>query len=164
MRLRIIAVGRLKAGPDRSLAERYMERCRPLLRQHGWSGPDAVELSEGRGRSAEERREDEAVRVRAEIADGPVIAFDEGGEQPTSVAFAAKLGGFRESGRRHLAILIGGPDGLAAGLRREADWTVSFGRMTLPHQLVRVLVWEQIYRAFTIISGHPYHRAGDGEP
>lgn len=163
MRIRLLAVGRMKAGPERELADRYLERSGALMRPHGCSLRPVMDLPEGRARSPEERRRDEAGRLGAEVAASPFFAFDERGAQPTSEAFAARLTELRDGGLRDLVLVIGGPDGLAAAFRQEAAWTVSFGRMTLPHGLVRVLVAEQLYRAFTIIAGHPYHRSGGGE-
>ncbi len=79
---------------------------------------------------------------------------------PTSEAFAGRLQGWRDGGRAAVACVIGGPDGLDPVVRERAALVVSFGALTLPHQIVRVLVAEQLYRALTIIAGHPYHRAG----
>lgn len=87
-----------------------------------------------------------------------VIALDERGKQLDSRGFAAALGGFADDGRRDVAILIGGADGLDDESRALADLTVSFGRLTWPHLLARVMLAEQLYRAHTILTGHPYHR------
>ena len=76
-----------------------------------------------------------------------------------SEQFAEKLGGWRDSGRKSLIVAIGGPDGHDPALRAKADMLLAFGAMTWPHQLVRIMVAEQLYRAATILSGHPYHRA-----
>ena len=162
MRLRVVAVGRLKSGPERDLVDRYAARTAALARGLGFSGPDLVELAEGRGRRPEERRSDEAGRLRPKMSGSTVVLLDEGGPSLTSDAFAARLAGWRDGGRPTLSFVVGGPDGLAPDLAGEADAVLAFGRMTLPHQIVRVLVLEQLYRALTILSGHPYHR-GAGE-
>ena len=161
MRLQVVAVGRLKSGPERELAERYTSRASALARGLGFSGPDIVELPESRHRRGEERQAGESTAMIDRIEPSALrIVFDERAPSCTSEAFAARLSAWRDGGRPVAAFLIGGPDGLASDLRSSAEWSVSFGRLTLPHQLVRVLALEQIYRAFTIIAGHPYHRAG----
>lgn len=162
MRAAIVAVGRLKDGPERVLALRYHERAEALGRQIGVSGLDLVEVPESRARREADRRREEAEAIAARL--GPrsaLVAFDERGASPTSEAFAADLEGFRDGGRALLALVIGGPDGLDPPLRARADRVISFGRLTLPHQLVRVLAAEQLYRAWTILARHPYHRAGE---
>jgi 23S rRNA (pseudouridine1915-N3)-methyltransferase len=87
-----------------------------------------------------------------------LIALDERGKSTGSEDFARKLARFRDDGAPATAFLIGGADGLDETLRKQADLTLSFGAATFPHQIVRILLAEQIYRAITILSGHPYHR------
>ena len=84
--------------------------------------------------------------------------LDERGKSPTSEAFAEDVGKARDSGLPALALVIGGPDGLDAALRNGAT-SIAFGAMTWPHQIVRIMAAEQIYRAITILTGHPYHRS-----
>ena len=88
-----------------------------------------------------------------------LLALDERGGQMSSEAFCRMAGG--EAGRRarSLAVVIGGADGLDPAFAAAADERLAFGRMTLPHQIVRILAAEQLYRAMTILSGHPYHRS-----
>ena len=160
MRVRLVAVGRLKDGPERQLALRYRERAAGLGRGLGLSGPDVTELPEARARSTGERVADEAERIGREIQGASVVCLDERAPSPTSRAFADRLAAWRDAGVYEMALVIGGPDGLGPDLRAAAAWSISFGAMTLPHGLVRVLALEQLYRAFTIMAGHPYHRAG----
>jgi 23S rRNA (pseudouridine1915-N3)-methyltransferase len=87
-----------------------------------------------------------------------LVVLDEGGKAVTSLDFAAQLGAWRDGGQPGLAIVIGGADGLDPTVRARADLIFAFGAATLPHGLVRVLALEQLYRAMTILSGHPYHR------
>jgi 23S rRNA (pseudouridine1915-N3)-methyltransferase len=164
MRLAVIAVGRLKDGPERELCERYRERGVTLGRGIGFSGPDIVEITEGRGRRPDERKREEAQAILAQIASakaqpGLIIALDERGRQLGSEAFATRLATARDAGTGHASLIIGGADGLSEEIRDKADITLAFGALTIPHQIVRALVLEQLYRAMTIISGHPYHRA-----
>ena len=159
MRVGILAVGRLKDGPERLLADRYCERARQSGRAIGLSGFDAVELNESRASRSDDRKAEEADALASRFGDDRLIAFHEKGEAITSEAFAALLGRWRDEGRRAAWCAIGGADGFAPSVLQRADKILAFGAMTLPHQLVRVLVSEQLYRAVTILSGHPYHRA-----
>lgn len=160
MLIAVHAVGRMKAGPEQDLANRFLERCARAGPAVGLEFPAPAEIAEGRAQSADERRRDEAVRLRAQIAKGAaVILLDERGSNVSSQELAGRVGELRDGGRKAAAFVIGGPDGLDAGFRREADLLLSFGRLTWPHQLVRVMLAEQLYRVTTILSGHPYHRA-----
>ncbi len=160
MRLVLAAVGRMKAGPERELLERYVTRARATARALGVSSVDLIEVDEGRGRSADERKREEAAALAARLPAGTVvIALDERGTSWTSPAFADRIGKIIDGGAPALAFAIGGPDGFDEGFRSRARDVVSFGAATLPHQLVRVVLAEQVYRAATILTGHPYHRA-----
>jgi 23S rRNA (pseudouridine1915-N3)-methyltransferase len=163
LRLSILAVGRLKNGPERDLVERYRQRVEGIGRALGVSALDMVELPESRARREDDRRAEEAAGLVERIGSSALIVFDERGKSPTSEAFADRIRGWRDEGRPGLACVIGGPDGLDPSLRKRADLVVSFGTLTLPHQIVRALVAEQLYRALTILAGHPYHRAGHDE-
>ncbi len=160
MKLILGAVGRLKAGPERDLAARYLERARAASRPLGLSGPDVRELDESRARRAEDRKADEAKALLALApAGGRIVVLDERGAHLSSEQFAALIGKARDDGAPALTLFIGGADGLDESLRAKANLALAFGAMTWPHQLVRVMAAEQIYRAVTILSGHPYHRA-----
>lgn len=159
MKLVVIAVGRLKSGPERELCDRYAERFRVLTKAVGVTAFQIVELAESNNRRAEDRMQDEAERIAAAVPAGAgLVLFDERGQSPTSDGFAAMLRKQREAGVAALALVIGGPDGLHPSLREGAASVLSFGRMTMPHQIVRALAFEQLYRAATILTGHPYHR------
>jgi 23S rRNA (pseudouridine1915-N3)-methyltransferase len=158
MRLIICAVGRLKAGPERELAERYATRAGDLAPRLGLSGPSVVELPEGRARDEATRRREEWGGLAAKSEGTLRIALDERGKARTSTEFVGLLIRHRDEGAKALAFLIGGAYGLAAQARETANGEISLGAMTLPHQLVRIVLLEQIYRALTIRLGHPYHR------
>lgn len=161
MRIAIVAVGRLKSGPERDLVERYVDRVAARGRASGLPGLALHEIDESRGRRAEERRLEEAKLIAAKLPQGgATIALDERGRDLSSEEFARLVASHRDEGR-DLAFVIGGPDGLDPALVSAADRRLRFGAMTLPHQLVRVLLAEQIYRAATILMGHPYHRGAD---
>ena len=160
MRLILAAVGRLKAGPERDLCDRYVGRVRAIARQAGIAGLDTWEIDEARSRGSEERKREEAAGLGARLGAGAaVVVFDERGRTFSSQDFAAMIERARDGGMPALAFVVGGPDGFDATFRARAASQYSFGAATLPHQLVRVLVAEQIYRALTIFTGHPYHRA-----
>ena len=161
MRLGILAVGRLKSGPERDLVERYRVRIEAMGRGLGIVGLDLIEVPESRARREDDRRAEEASALLARVGSAALVAFDERGKSPTSEALAERIRTWRDRGQPALTCVIGGPDGLQSGVRDRADLVVSFGSFTLPHQIVRALVAEQLYRALTIIGGHPYHRAGD---
>jgi 23S rRNA (pseudouridine1915-N3)-methyltransferase len=123
-------------------------------------GPiDIVELDESRARRPEDRKRDEGERLAAAAGQAAILALDEEGSVLSSQDFALRLGQWRDGGTQALAAMIGGPDGLDPALRRKAVLTLSLGRMTWPHQIARILLAEQLYRAATILAGHPYHRA-----
>ena len=159
MRLSVIAVGRLKDGPERDLCERYRERAVALGRSLSLIGPDIVELPESKARRADERKRDEAAAILGKHGGGLLIAFDERGRSIDSDDFSGRIAAARDGGTAAASFVIGGADGLADDIREKADLILGFGKLTMPHQIVRALALEQIYRAMTIIAGHPYHRA-----
>ena len=160
MRLQVLCVGRLKAGPERQLVTRYSERIGPAGRSVGLGPVDIREIAESGARRADDRKIDEALRVAALLPEGGTLwALDEKGASLTSEDFARDIARLRDDGTSALVFAVGGPDGLDESLRQRANRMIAFGAMTLPHQLIRALLLEQIYRATTILSGHPYHRA-----
>ena len=160
MRLTIVAVGRMKAGPERELWDRYAKRLAGLAPSLGFTHVDWRELEEGRARNPGERKGEEARAILAAVPRGAWLTLlDERGAALTSEQWAAEIGKARDSSSPAYAVVIGGPDGLDPSLRAAARSVVGFGAMTWPHQLVRVMAGEQLYRALSILSGHPYHRA-----
>ena len=159
MRIVVAAVGRLKAGPDRELAGRYRDRAIKVGRTLGLRGPDVIEIRESRAREAERRVTEEAIALVSAIPDNAIkVVLDSRGQNASSDAFAGRIRGWHEGGRQVVCFIIGGADGLAAGLLDNADEIFAFGSATWPHQLVRIMLMEQVYRVMTILSGHPYHR------
>jgi 23S rRNA (pseudouridine1915-N3)-methyltransferase len=160
MRLRIAAVGRLKAGPERELLDRYLKRVNAIGRGLNLSPLEAVEVSESAARRVPDRLREEANALKKwSISGARRVVLDAKGRSLASGDFARQLAQFRDQGAPAALFLIGGPDGLAEEVRKEADFVLAFGAATFPHQLVRILLAEQIYRALTILSDHPYHRA-----
>ncbi len=160
MRLILAAIGRLKAGPERDIAARYLARAAAGARSVGLAGVDLRELDESRARRPEDRRVDEAKALRALIPAGArIVALDERGDAPTSEIFAVDIGKARDSGIPAYVVALGGADGFDPEFRAAAHMVLAFGAMTWPHQLARIMAAEQIYRATTILAGHPYHRA-----
>jgi 23S rRNA (pseudouridine1915-N3)-methyltransferase len=158
MRVVIAAVGRLKAGPERLLLDRYVGRTNAGGKRLGLSLL-VREFPDSAAQNPETRKDREAEAILAAVpAKAPLIALDEGGKSLKSADFARRLAAWRDDGTAEIVFAIGGADGLGETVRRRAQLTLAFGAMTLPHQLVRILLAEQIYRAVTILSGHPYHR------
>jgi 23S rRNA (pseudouridine1915-N3)-methyltransferase len=147
--LRLIAIGRLRDGPEAALFERYNARLRPRIA--------VTEIAEARGVPAEvKRREGEALLAALPNA-GFVVALDPGGAMPDSEEFSRLLERWLAAGRP-VCCLIGGAEGLDRSVIARAGYVLSLGRLTWPHFLARVMLAEQIYRARSIAAGHPYHR------
>ncbi|MGB3447269.1 MAG: 23S rRNA (pseudouridine(1915)-N(3))-methyltransferase RlmH [Xanthobacteraceae bacterium] len=160
MRIMVIAIGRLKQGPERELADRYATRFDDAGRKLGFRGLDMREIPESRARDAATRIAEEAAAIAALIPEkSALVTLDEHGESIDSSSFARHLGRWRDESVVNTIFVIGGADGLSPELQRKAKLRLAFGRATWPHQLVRVLLLEQFYRAATILAGHPYHRA-----
>jgi len=160
MHLLVIAVGRMKQGPERELAERYRKRFDEIGRKLGFRGLDIHEITESRARDAATRMAEEAAAILAAIPEkSAVVALDQRGDNIDSAAFARHLGRWQDQQVGNTIFIIGGADGLSPDLRRKAKLSLAFGAATWPHQMVRVMLLEQIYRAATILAGHPYHRA-----
>ncbi|MHC1547577.1 23S rRNA (pseudouridine(1915)-N(3))-methyltransferase RlmH [Phyllobacterium sp. K27] len=159
MRISIFAVGRMKSGPERELADRYLDRFKKTGASLGLEFSSVTEIVESRAQQADLRKQEESAQLlRALDAGGVLVLLDERGKTMPSEAFASSIAKFRDEGKRQLLLAIGGPDGHDAALRERADLVLALGAMTWPHQIVRILVAEQLYRATTILSGHPYHR------
>ncbi len=139
MLLHIVARGRVGRGPEADLVDRYLGRI---------SWPTRITELPDRG-------------GRVPPADGArIVLLDETGNTPGSIAFARQLGRWRDDGVREARFLIGGADGFGDAERAGADLLLSFGRLTWPHLLARAMLAEQLWRATSILAGHPYHREG----
>jgi len=160
MRIMVVAVGKLKDAEERAISDRYVKRFNGAGRSMGLGPIEIRELTEGRAASADERKRDEAARLMKDVADDAfVVSLDPAGRSISSEAFAAMLGEKRDSAVKTCAFLIGGPDGHGEQAFKPPTMKLSLGSLTLPHGLARVVLLEQLYRAATILSGHPYHRA-----
>ncbi|MEM9138647.1 MAG: 23S rRNA (pseudouridine(1915)-N(3))-methyltransferase RlmH [Pseudomonadota bacterium] len=156
MRLDLIAVGRLKAGPEADLVRGYAARATAAGRALALGPVDITEIDE---RKARDRAQQSDRLAEAVPAGAAMILLDERGKTLSSEAFSALLAAERDAGRPGLAFLIGGADGHSPDLRQRADRMLSFGPMVWPHVLARVMLAEQLYRAISILGGSPYHRA-----
>jgi len=160
MRLVVAAIGRLKDGPERELAERYRKRAEQTGRRIGFRKMEVVEIRESRAQEVGKRMVEESIALANIIPDKAVVLIlDERGESLDSVEVTNRLKRWRDAGRPAAVFVIGGADGLGAHLRDRADLRLAFGTATWPHQLVRIMLLEQIYRSATLLAGHPYHRA-----
>ncbi|MBB4351372.1 23S rRNA (pseudouridine(1915)-N(3))-methyltransferase RlmH [Aliirhizobium cellulosilyticum] len=159
MRITLFAVGRLKAGPEKDLASRYLDRFAKAGPAVGLELAKLVEVQESRASNADTRKREEAGVLEKALPEGAILVLlDERGKTLDSQAFSDAVGRYRDNGKRDMMLAIGGADGLDPELRARADLVLNLGTMTWPHQLVRILIAEQLYRAVTILSGHPYHR------
>jgi 23S rRNA (pseudouridine1915-N3)-methyltransferase len=148
----VVAVGRLKAGPLKELCDEFRRRI-PL--------PLAIrEVEERRPISGDERKTREGELILKELPKGALaVALDERGKSYESAGFARQFAAWRQQSGDNLAFIVGGADGLAPAVLENAAARLAFGTMTWPHLLARAMLLEQIYRAHTILTGHPYHRA-----
>ena len=149
----------MKQGRERELVSRYLDRAVAAGKPLGLTGFSVTELIESRASSGPSRKADEAKNSHEHMPeDGMIIALDEHGKSIGSDDFAQKLVRWRDDGKPVATFVIGGADGLGPDFVKQADLTLSFSPLTWPHQLVRIMLAEQLCRATTILSGHPYHR------
>jgi 23S rRNA (pseudouridine1915-N3)-methyltransferase len=145
MRIVVAAIGRLKQGPERELAERYRKRAADAGRRAGDTARRMLE---------------ESIAVANLIPERAItVILDARGESLSSEAFAGRLHEWRQQDNPAVVFIIGAADGLAPSLMEKASLAIAFGVATWPHQLIRIMLLEQLYRAVTILAGHPYHRA-----
>ena len=159
MRLLIAAVGRMKESPERELAEHYRKRAAQMGRRIGVADVEIIEIKQSRVPELGKRLMEEAIAV-ANVAPerAALVALDERGQNLDSRTFADRLRRWRDDGRQDVVFVVGGDDGLAPTVREKAQLVLAFGTATWPHQLARVMLLEQVYRALSILANHPYHR------
>ena len=159
MRLLVAAIGRLKQGPERELAAWYRKRAEATGRPLGLRDIEVIEVRESRAPDAERRRVEESIALTNVIPDGAIVVIlDQRGENLDSPALAVLLREWRAEDRAAVCFIIGGADGLTPSLVERGKVRLAFGGATWPHHLVRIMLLEQLYRAGTILAGHPYHR------
>ncbi len=153
MRIRVVAVGKDRSGLYAPAVEEYARRIARHVRF------ELAEVPEARRHAGTPRaREEEGEAILARLRPGDrVVALDERGDEPTSAALAGRLGRWLQGGR-DVALVIGGSDGLSDAVLARADERLALSRMTLAHRLARLVLAEQLYRAFTILRGEPYHK------
>jgi 23S rRNA (pseudouridine1915-N3)-methyltransferase len=156
MRLQVLAIGKLKTGPEKTIAEEYQLRLEGLGRKAGITKLTVNDYAESQAQTAAQRQDDESKLLATKAF---MLVLDERGKAHSSEEFAKILQRHLDQGTQDLAFLIGGPDGHSAETRQNAGQLLSFGPMTWPHRLVRIMLFEQIYRAVTILVNHPYHRS-----
>lgn len=159
MRLAVLAIGKMKKGPETELLERYRDRAEKAGRQLGISDLRISEFSESRMSGVEERKVEEARLLLGEPKPGGfLVALDEHGKDMGSADLAELIQKNLDNAIPEIAFALGGPDGHGPEILNSANLVLRMGKMTWPHQLARVMLAEQLYRSITILSGHPYHR------
>lgn len=159
MRIEILAIGRLKDDAEASIIERYQKRFDQIGRSCGLGPLTIADFVESRAATADERKSEEAVRLLKAASTASLIVLEPSGKALSSEAFAAHLRAAADIGHKSCAFLIGGPDGHGTQVIAAASLKLSLGLLTLPHGLARVVLTEQLYRAATILTRRPYHRA-----
>ncbi len=155
MRLRLVAVGTRTPG---WVDTGFADYARRLPRDCPLELVQVAAADRRKGRGASRCCEEEADRLLAAAGRNVrLIALDVQGREVCTEELSRQLATWRMDGR-DVALLVGGPDGLAPRCLEKAEWCWSLSRLTLPHALVRVVVAEQVYRAWTLMTGHPYHR------
>lgn len=155
MKISIISIGKFENSPHKQVFETYIKRLKwkvelkelDLKNSQNFSVP---KIKEGEG----------ALILKALKPSSKLIVLDEDGKQFSSVAFAKMISDFAVAGDSDLSFAIGGSDGLSEEVLKKSNLKISFGKMTFPHLMVRAILAEQLYRAQSIIAGHPYHREG----
>jgi 23S rRNA (pseudouridine1915-N3)-methyltransferase len=160
MRLTVLAVGHSRGTQEGTLTDDFIDRALKLGRNMGFPQIAIEEVPVSRSRETAARMKEEGERLANRVPQGAhVVLLDAKGKGMTSEDFAEMLGALRDAGTKDLALVIGGPDGLATLPGIKPGRSLAFGPQTWPHLLVRAMLAEQIYRALTILAGHPYHRA-----
>jgi len=154
MNLRIICVGTTRSGPIEILCDTYLKR----LRHYGRVDLEILRAASRKGDDRAAQRDEGERLIKAAQGSDVIIALDERGEQITSTKLADKLTHYQNRSVRKVAFWVGGASGLSSEARQRATWLWSFSSLTFPHELVRVLLLEQLYRGFSIIRGEPYHK------
>jgi 23S rRNA (pseudouridine1915-N3)-methyltransferase len=162
MNIHIFAIGRMKSGPERELVERYLQRFEKSAPVIGLGFTGLTEKPESRNSDPALRKREEGSWLLSHLDAAPstlLVLLDETGKSLPSETLAETIAKKRDSGTRNIVFAIGGADGHDTELKSRADLVLSFGAATWPHQIVRIMLAEQLYRCVTILSGHPYHRS-----
>ena len=160
MKIAIAAIGRLKSGPEKQLAEDYAQRISAMGKKAGIATLKINEWAESQKPDLKQRQAEEETVLWSAVPPGAyVIALDERGKAMASEAFAQRLRLLMDQGQSEIVFMLGGPDGHSPTTRSKAQELLAFGPMTWPHRLARLMLLEQIYRSVTIMLNHPYHRA-----
>lgn len=157
MKISLLAVGRLKSGAEQTQFNRYFDLFNAAARNLRIAPLAVVEIGESRAPTPEERKDSEAQELLSKLGGSRLVALHEQGQMLSSYEFTAMFSRLRDEAL-DVAFAIGGPDGHGDALKAAAHFQLSLGRMTFPHGLVRIMIAEQLYRAVTIMQGHPYHR------
>jgi len=166
MKIHIAAIGQINGSPEGELFATYYDRAKASGRAIGIADVIITELRGGKGLSGDKRISfdqnsiDETItKLRTSTPNSRIILLDERGKNFSSIEFSSQIGTWRDQAIDQICFVLGGPDGFGEQQRQSADLLISIGRMSWPHLLARTLLMEQIWRAISILSNHPYHRA-----
>jgi 23S rRNA (pseudouridine1915-N3)-methyltransferase len=155
MKISIISIGKFENSPHKQVFETYIKRLKWKVELK------ELDLKNSQNLSVTKIKEGEgALILKVLKPSSKLIVLDEDGKQFSSVAFAKMISDFAVVGDSNLSFVIGGSDGLSEEVLQKSNLKISFGKMTFPHLMVRAILAEQLYRAQSIIAGHPYHREG----
>lgn len=159
MQIFVAAIGRLKKSDELNLCNKFETRIKNAGAQLGFTQIQHHDFDEDKNPKALARKNNEAKKLLNAVPKGAlIVALDEHGKQFTSPEFSKKIANYRDDGHPAIAFLLGGPDGHGQEVLNQAHLKLSLSKMTWPHQIARALLFEQIYRAITIMNNHPYHR------
>ena len=150
MKYQIVAIGQLKRGFIREGCQHFLERLEKYAKV------EVTELKEGKGRAEEVKKQEGEAILRA--SSGHLIVLDERGKERRSAELAERVTLLENQSVGQISLLIGGAEGLSEEVRQAVNESWSLSKLTLPHELARLILLEQLYRLETIRSGHPYHR------
>ena len=159
MKIIIASIGRLKSAEEKPLFDKYLNRSRDIGKSAGVNSIELMEFAESRNRQIEKRKVEESDAIQFALPlPNYLITLDQTGKSLSSAELSKVIQSQRSLNAKNLVFVIGGADGLSSNILAKSQLKLAFGSMTWPHQLVRIMLVEQIYRAFTILNGHPYHR------
>ena len=158
LKIKLIALGKTKNGPEHNLILDYLKRSKAVGRSYGINEIDIIDVDKRKVTSFKELEEILGYRLKGKGVNNQLVSLDSRGVLMSSLSFSRFITNLIQDGVYQLGFFIGGPDGIPPDVLKTCGTSISFGRFTYPHQLFKVMLLEQIYRATTIMAKHPYHK------